>query len=79
MGAGGGVFETGSVGGLALGVVGGAAAMCVSVRATGRGVGVVRWQAVSTRVLTRAASRTKMGRVYRITRRTGYLPSSLGS
>ena len=50
---------------LALGV--GGAAMWVSVRATGRGVGVARWQADNASMLVRT-SRMKTGKAREITR-----------
>jgi hypothetical protein len=68
-----GVVAVGGVNVLAADVGVSGAAMWVNVRATGRGVGVARWQAVSAWVLARMG-RMKTSRVREVTR-TGNLPS----
>jgi hypothetical protein len=74
----GGFFVAGCVVGSALEEgVSAAAAMCVSVRTTGRGVGVACWQPVTASVLLRAVSRIKMSMARGIGR-TVNLPSGLG-
>jgi len=69
---------TGGMKVLAVDVGLGAAAMWVSVWATGMSVGVAHWQAVSARMLLRTTSKTKMNRARRIAR-TSNLPSRIES
>jgi len=78
VGVGGGGVVTGGMKVLAVDVGLSAAAMWVSVWATGMSVGVAHWQAVSARMLLRTTSKTKMNRARRIAR-TGNLPSKIES